>query len=225
MPGDIVKLLRCPVCRGDLAAGADVLTCQVTSCGESFPLSPHGPVLINEANSVFDIETFLQQEETFFKNVHWFRSLVSRCLPNPSANVAAGRVLTEFRDRVMQRSDNPTVLVIGGSIVGDSIDVLIHESRIQLVETDVAIGPRTQVICDGHDLPFADASFDGVVAQAVLEHVVDPARCVEEIHRVLRPDGLVYSDIPFMQQVHGREFAFTRYSRLPSRPSTPVSPI
>ncbi len=43
------------------------------------------------------------------------------------------------------------------------------------------------LICDAHDIPFADRSFDGVIVQAVLEHVVDPFRCCEEIHRVLIP--------------------------------------
>jgi len=51
---------------------------------------------------------------------------------------------------------------------------LVDHPPIELVETDVAFGPRTAVICDAHRLPFENASFDGVVAQAVLEHVADP---------------------------------------------------
>jgi len=38
--------------------------------------------------------------------------------------------------------------------------------------------------------------FDGAIAQAVLEHVADPYRCVAELHRVLKPDALVYAEIP-----------------------------
>ena len=34
-------------------------------------------------------------------------------------------------------------------------------------------------------------SFDGVMIQAVLEHVLEPTRVVAEIHRVLKPDGLL----------------------------------
>jgi hypothetical protein len=56
-----------------------------------------------------------------------------------------------------------------------------------------------------------------VVVEAVLEHVVDPARCVEEVYRVLADGGLVYADTPFMQQVHGRQYDFTRYTRLGHR--------
>jgi len=58
---------------------------------------------------------------------------------------------------------------------------------------------------------------DAVILQAVLEHVVDPQRAVGETHRVLRDGGLVYADTPFMQQIHGREFDFTRYTGLGHR--------
>jgi SAM-dependent methyltransferase len=68
------------------------------------------------------------------------------------------------------------------------------------------------VICDGHALPFADGTFDVVICQAVLEHVLDPVAVVAEIHRVLRREGLVYSEIPFMQQVHGGAHDVTRFT-------------
>jgi hypothetical protein len=55
------------------------------------------------------------------------------------------------------------------------------------------------------------------VAQAVLEHVLDPWRCVEELHRVLASGGLVYAETPFMQQVHEGRFDFTRFTHLGHR--------
>jgi len=86
-----------------------------------------------------------------------------------------------------------------------------------LVESDVSFGPRTTLIADAHDLPFADGTFDGVVAQAVLEHVVDPYRCAQEMWRVLRPRGLIYAETPFMQQVHEGRYDFTRFTHLGHR--------
>src|SRR5512142_97930 len=82
------------------------------------------------------------------------------------------------------------------------------------METDVALGPRTQIVCDAHELPFDDHTFDGAVVQAVLPYVPDPIKCVQEIERVLKPAGLAYAETAFMQQVvHGR-YDFTRFTHL-----------
>src|SRR5947199_129818 len=42
----------------------------------------------------------------------------------------------------------------------------------------------------------------------------EPTVCVQEIHRVLRPGGLVYSEMPFLQDVHGGRYDFTRLTHL-----------
>jgi SAM-dependent methyltransferase len=68
------------------------------------------------------------------------------------------------------------------------------------------------MLADGHFLPFRDASFDGVAAQAVLEHVIDPAIVVSEIYRVLKPGGIVYAETAFMAQVHEAAFDFVRFT-------------
>ena len=40
---------------------------------------------------------------------------------------------------------------------------------------------------------------------------------MQEIHRVLKKEGLVYAETPFMQQVHGRQYDFTRFTQLGHR--------
>ena len=42
---------------------------------------------------------------------------------------------------------------------------------------------------DAADLPFADASFDAVIAMHMLYHVADQAKAISEFHRVLKPGG------------------------------------
>lgn len=61
----------------------------------------------------------------------------------------------------------------------------------------------TDIIGVGEALPFRDASFDGVISIAVLEHVRDPFRCAAEIVRVLKPGGKLICCVPFLQPVHG----------------------
>ncbi len=45
---------------------------------------------------------------------------------------------------------------------------------------------------DAMRLDFPDATFDIVVCSQVYEHVPDPVRMMDEIHRVLRPGGVCY---------------------------------
>lgn len=48
-------------------------------------------------------------------------------------------------------------------------------------------------VCDAMALPFADASFDVVIANMMLYHVPDIDRALSEIRRVLKPTGRFYA--------------------------------
>ena len=51
-------------------------------------------------------------------------------------------------------------------------------------------------LADLTELPFADASFDAVVAGEVLEHIEDDAKALSEAARVLRPGGVAAISVP-----------------------------
>jgi SAM-dependent methyltransferase len=57
-------------------------------------------------------------------------------------------------------------------------------ARAQGISIELHVG-------DLYALPFADASFDVVHAHQVLQHLSDPVRGLTEMHRVLRPGGLL----------------------------------
>jgi SAM-dependent methyltransferase len=49
---------------------------------------------------------------------------------------------------------------------------------------------------DATAIPFADASFDCVIAAEVLEHILDDQGAIDELARVLRPGGLAAVTVP-----------------------------
>lgn len=221
MPESIRSRLRCPICQSTLALQAETAQC-TTSAHHAFPIVNEIPVLINEAESIFSIEDFVQQRNTF-RTVKSTSAkvkatqLINRLLPNISKNWKGRENYEQFATLLKARSPRPQVLIVGGSVLGQGLEVLLAHSEIEAIASDIAFGSCTDLICDAHTLPFADATFDGVVIQAVLEHVVDPYRCVEEIHRVLKPNGFVYAETPFMQQVHAGAYDFTRFTHLGHR--------
>lgn len=191
--------------------------CQNPKCANSFPIINGIPILINESKSVFTVDDYIKNRETTFHNKSKTKKRLNNLIPQNSENLKARENLDIFKDLLLKNSEKPKVLVIGGSILGNGMENLSSDPAIELIESDVSFGPRTQIIMDAHDIPFDDKSFDGVVVQAVLEHVVDPYKCVKEIHRVLKDNGLVYAETPFMQQIHMGRYDFTRFTHLGHR--------
>lgn len=218
LPADLEGLLVCPRCKCRLELRRTECRCTHPGCRAIYPVRRQVPVLINEANSVFSIAGVLRGEDKpFVAERGGLRAWASRHCPTLSRNLGADRHYRALAEQLLQLSPAPRVLVIGSRVLGSGMDVLAEFPEIKLIETDVELGPRPRVLCDAHDIPFEDGTFDGVVAQAVLEHVADPYRVVAELHRVLKPRGVVFAETPFMQQVHEGAYDFTRFTHLGHR--------
>jgi len=71
-----------------------------------------------------------------------------------------------------------------------------------VINVDIFDSGTTDVIGSAMALPFPDASSDLVILQGVLEHVADAAGTLAESIRVLKPGGLFYTEMPFLQPYH-----------------------
>lgn len=214
---ETTNCLRCPVCAFELAPESGETVCTNAACGAIFPIVDGVPVLINESNSIFQIVDFVnRQQTTYNKKVGW-KKIVRRFLPDISHNLKARRNYEMLAAHLKAATDKPKILIVGGAVAGEGLNVDELFANAEIVESDVAFGARTNLICDAHDLPFAAETFDAVIAQAVLEHVLNPARCADEMCRVLKPRGVIYAETPFMQQVHAGRFDFTRFTQLGHR--------
>jgi len=69
----------------------------------------------------------------------------------------------------------------------------VERGRLRAEEHGVRIDLRTGF---AETLPFGQAEFDLVILDNVLEHVQDREKTLAEIHRVLRPGGLLYLVTP-----------------------------
>jgi SAM-dependent methyltransferase len=85
---------------------------------------------------------------------------------------------------------------------GTFLSALRNRTALRVIGADPHPGYLTSVPGDqplvrvGEDLPFADASFDSITMLDVLEHTRDERSTLSEVHRVLRPGGLLVLTVP-----------------------------
>jgi SAM-dependent methyltransferase len=78
---------------------------------------------------------------------------------------------------------------------------------------DWSDGDHVDLVCDlAQALPFADGSFQTVIASDVLEHLADPQFAWREIARVLAPGGVVLLNVPFLYPIHAHPHDHFRYT-------------
>jgi len=82
-----------------------------------------------------------------------------------------------------------------------------------MVTLDLVPGPTIDVCANAERLPFLDGVFDVVVSQEVLEHVRNPFLAMREMQRVLKPEGLIYCQLPFVIGYHPGPSDFWRFTR------------
>lgn len=71
-----------------------------------------------------------------------------------------------------------------------------HELLAGFVNVDVRRVPGVAMLGDVLRLPLADASVDEARAGSLLEHFDDPCDVLDELHRVLRPEGRLVVRVP-----------------------------
>ena len=211
--------LRCPCSfKSKLKIVDNGYTCTQITCPHNnevraFPATNGVPILISESqtDTVCSVELGKTYVERPLKELNSLKKIL----------VGESKVTIEncnsFVDLVSKAANNPRVLVIGGAEKGSGASKLWESENIKVTSIDIYASNIVDMVCDAHYLPLADDSFDGVWIQAVLEHVVEPTKVVSEIYRVLKSDGLVYAETPFMQQVHEGAYDFTRYTVLGHR--------
>jgi SAM-dependent methyltransferase len=105
------------------------------------------------------------------------------------------------------------------SVVG----VDVEEKRIQAA-TMLRIPNASFQTFDGFQLDFREGSFDGAFVNEVLEHVADEQRSLQEIHRVLKPNGCLILISPnrwFPIEGHAVSIGSLRFGPVPLIPWLP----
>lgn len=212
--------LICPRCLYPVAVDDNIFRCTSVACvysTEPFPMVAGLPALFDFQNSIVSADSLSPPRAPHKSPGGSVRSSLWKLFnallhpPNQKAKRSISYMLDLLR-HTRGASERPVILVIGGATVGGGLGDLYLTVDIDILAFDIYWSPVTQFMADAHRIPLADATMDGVVIQAVLEHVLEPQVVVDQIHRVLKPGGLVYADTPFLQHVHAGPYDFTRFT-------------
>ncbi len=89
-------------------------------------------------------------------------------------------------------------------LTGRVMDIGVENRRDWVGGAYFTFGPaESDIVGDLLDLPFCDGELDAVVCTEVLEHCKNPLRAATEMHRVLKPGGLLLASSPHVWPWHG----------------------
>lgn len=214
-------ILACPVCRDPLTFD-EGLSC--LRCGTVFEERNGTPILLDEA-SRREILKFYQGQPHLDEGKDGKRSrslserIVNQLTSPPSRKIGDVTVfnLCKFWRLLEAAGGEPRVLTVGKlkpRINGQRIEQFpeIRALNAASLRLDITPGPGVDVVGDGHKLPFLDSSLDAAIALTTLKHLRNPFTFASELHRVLKPGGLVYAQCVLFDPYHRRPGDYVHFT-------------
>lgn len=185
--------LQCPSCGAGLQSNEKNFSC--VGCARAYEISGKSLVFLKsrgefsgENNFTFKIKSFLKKHPKFFFLLYYSLG----CFVGKTAKQA-------IKDLP---KDSFIVNVASG----------IKTVREDVINLDFESFPNVDVVADAGHLPFKDNFLDAVICESSLEHFKNPEIVVKEMHRVLKPGGLVYVSAPFICGFHASPDDYYRWT-------------
>ncbi|TSC70631.1 MAG: methylase involved in ubiquinone/menaquinone biosynthesi [Parcubacteria group bacterium Gr01-1014_46] len=143
-------------------------------------------------------DVIVNKIKLLLKKVPWVFSTIYKIMNPTWSGVSSNKAVSQFA---------PGSVILN---LGSGVTVV----RPDIINVDFYPFQNVNFVADIANLPFAPASVDAIVCETVLEHVPNPKVVVTEMHRVLRPGGLIYIVVPFVFAFHSSPNDFYRWSKM-----------
>lgn len=187
MSQNILNLIRCDRCEGDLIVADGALCCP--HCGRNVPLQNGIPVFTPPPAGMQPAEKLARGPEigTAWRRANW-------------------RFLAE---QLVALDPQAAILDVGAGR-GDFADLFAGRDCLAL---DVYPYPEVDIVCDlTQTNPFREAAFDALSLMNVLEHIYDAHALLRALSGMLKPGGALIVAVPFLVKLHQEPVDFARYT-------------
>ena len=198
------RLLVCPGCHGPLEWAGAASTCD--ACGAGYGSAQEVAVLFpvatdGGAEEVYDPPPPSMLDRLPARMREGAQRLRARLQPSlVYQSPRSRRRVHQFRDAL---PDAAAIVNVGAGTTDYGPNVL---------NLDVFPSASVHALATSERLPVASGTADGVILEAVLEHVRDADATLSEIRRVLRPGGRTLIDVPFLQPYHPSPGDYRRFT-------------
>jgi SAM-dependent methyltransferase len=202
-PSEPIKnSLVCPECKSPLEEKGEKLVCIKSRVKHAFPVRNGIPFFLG-AEKMRDRDrenrNFLNQFKGWLKKNPKFYQFLTKII---SPVLLVDRI--DIFLRTVGNRPGSIILNLGSGI---------KKINPNVVNIDLFAFPGVNVVADLEKLPYADRSVDGLINEYVLEHVPNPIDVLREMNRILKPAGLLYVALPFLEPFHPSPNDYYRWTK------------
>ena len=119
----------------------------------------------------------------------------------------------DFRDKILKEIETKDKVLDIGMAMRDKHKKIKSDILETLDVND--FGDYPDIVCDVcSDINGLENRYDKIICLAILEHVYDPFKAVENLKKMLSKNGVIYGYVPYMYYYHApRSLKFQDYFR------------
>ena len=197
------QIIACPNCIEPLDKNNEL---KCAACGEEYPVISGIPAPIID-------ESIQQLLFTKYNTQKPLKERIKSCIPIPDERLWTLRAKKVVKRILKEKNPNDMKMIVIN--MGSGVESFYKKAFKPfqgLIRIGIPHDGAVNAYGDAMALPLKNDSVDLFISSSVIEHLPDPEKAVSELFRTIKPDGLVYAEIPFIGTYHMVPFDYQRYT-------------
>ncbi|MFH1030223.1 MAG: class I SAM-dependent methyltransferase [bacterium] len=115
-------------------------------------------------------------------------------------------------EKIKENSNFPFGIVLDAGFGGVDRYSKIFPRITKLITLDINEKCNPDIVGSVEAIPLEEQSMDSVICTQVIGDIPEPQRAVKEFYRILRKGGIVLLSESFMNELHGEQYDFLRFT-------------